>query len=155
MTSSTVHASAVLIGSKGLLIRGPSGSGKSFLADNLLLSAARRGNYAALVADDRVRLVPGGRRLIAEGPQTIHGRLEVWGFGITEMPAIRQARVHLIVDLAEPVDMERLPENSLTIEPLSGVDLPRIVCPARSSLEAARLIRWALRTLFPNAPDYI
>lgn len=155
MTSSTVHASAVLIGSKGLLIRGPSGSGKSFLADNLLLSAARRGNYAALVADDRVCLLSVDDRLIAEGPLTIRGKLEVRGFGIADMPAIRQCQLHLIVDLAEPDDMERLPENRLNHALLSGVDLPTVLCPARASKESMRLIRWALRTLFPKTPDYI
>ena len=33
---STIHASAVLAGTKAVLIRGPSGSGKSLLAWNLI-----------------------------------------------------------------------------------------------------------------------
>ena len=38
---STIHASAVLAGPKAILIRGPSGSGKSLLAWNLINAASR------------------------------------------------------------------------------------------------------------------
>jgi len=53
----TVHASAVRIGERAVLIRGPSGSGKSRLALELIL-AARTGVIAPaeLVGDDRVHL---------------------------------------------------------------------------------------------------
>ena len=39
--NSTIHASAVLVGAKAVLIRGPSGSGKSRLAWNLVTAATR------------------------------------------------------------------------------------------------------------------
>ena len=52
-----VHACAVLIGARALLIRGPAGSGKSRLALALIEAAeAGRLRFARLVADDRVRL---------------------------------------------------------------------------------------------------
>ena len=53
MTPKTVHASAVLIGARAVLIRGPSGSGKSQLALGLI-EAARGGAlaFARLVADE-------------------------------------------------------------------------------------------------------
>ena len=53
----TVHASAVLVGDRAVLIRGPSGSGKSRLAFDLIL-AGRSGQLppAILVGDDRVHL---------------------------------------------------------------------------------------------------
>ena len=54
MTSQmTVHASAVLVGDRAVLIRGPSGSGKSRLAFDLIL-AGRAGQIpaATLVGDE-------------------------------------------------------------------------------------------------------
>ena len=65
----TVHASAVLVGSRAVLIRGPSASGKSQLALELL-EAARTGvlRFAKLVADDRVHLEAVSGRLLARPP---------------------------------------------------------------------------------------
>ncbi len=53
----SVHACAVLIGARALLIRGPAGCGKSQLALNLI-AAAQSGllPFARLVGDDRIRL---------------------------------------------------------------------------------------------------
>ena len=53
----TIHASAVLVGPKAVLIRGPSGSGKSRLAWDLLI-AATQGlvPFARLVADASERM---------------------------------------------------------------------------------------------------
>ena len=63
MTKSTIHASAVLVGAKAALIRGPAGSGKSQLVWELLQSAAQGAlPFARLVADDRahVEAAPAG-----------------------------------------------------------------------------------------------
>ena len=61
-----MHASAVLVGDRAVLIRGPSGSGKSRLAFDLIL-AGRSGQIppAILVGDDRVHLDTSGENLIA------------------------------------------------------------------------------------------
>ncbi|HAP47058.1 MAG TPA: serine kinase, partial [Afipia sp.] len=50
----SIHASAVLAGDRAVLIRGPSGSGKSRLAFDLIL-AGRAGQLPAvtLIGDDR------------------------------------------------------------------------------------------------------
>ena len=52
----SIHASAVLVGTRAVLIRGPSGAGKSRLAFDLIL-AGRAGQIplAVLVGDDRER----------------------------------------------------------------------------------------------------
>ena len=54
--SGAVHASAVLVGERGVLIRGASGAGKSLMALALVERVRRDGGFAALVADDRVWL---------------------------------------------------------------------------------------------------
>ena len=56
----TIHAGAVGIGGRGLLILGPSGAGKSALALALMGLGAR------LVADDRVILRVEDGRLLAD-----------------------------------------------------------------------------------------
>jgi serine kinase of HPr protein (carbohydrate metabolism regulator) len=97
----TVHASAVLVGERAVLIRGAAGSGKSRLAW-ALLEAGRAGivPYARLVADDRLRIFAADRRLLAAAPETIRGMIEVRGLGVRRVDCEPLARVGLIVDLA-------------------------------------------------------
>jgi serine kinase of HPr protein (carbohydrate metabolism regulator) len=80
MTASTVHASAVLVGSRAVLIRGPSGSGKSRLAFDLIL-AGRSGLLppAVLVGDDRVHLDTSGGNLIVRPARELAGLIEIRG----------------------------------------------------------------------------
>ena len=97
----TVHASAVLVGARAFLIRGPAGSGKSQLALKLI-AAAQSGllPFARLVADDRIRLEPCHGRLLARGPDTLAGLIEVRGLGIRELPYESLAVVGGVIDLA-------------------------------------------------------
>ena len=78
----TVHASAVLVGARAVLIRGPSGSGKSRLVLDLI-DAARRGSldFARLVGDDRVHLETAGGRLLVRPAPALAGIIEVRGAG--------------------------------------------------------------------------
>ena len=74
----TLHASAVLVGPRAVLIRGPSGSGKSALVLGLL-EAADSGllPFARLVADDRVILSAHHGRLLVQAPEAIAGPTKV------------------------------------------------------------------------------
>ena len=78
----TVHASAVLIGARAVLIRGPSAAGKSRLALCLLL-AAQSGllPFARLVGDDRLHLEVHHERLLVRPPAALAGLIEVRGLG--------------------------------------------------------------------------
>jgi len=129
-----VHASAVLVGERALLIRGPAGSGKSRLAF-ALLAAARAGilPYARLVADDRVRIFAASGRLLAAAPKTIHGMIEMRGLGIRRVDCEPLALVGLVIDLGAR-DGARLPEASACESEILGIKLPRL--PIAASEEA-------------------
>ena len=80
-----VHANVVVVGEAGVLIRGPSGSGKSQLSIALIDEAEARGAYAALVADDRAHLSIEHGRLVARGAPGFEGVLEQRGEGLIRL----------------------------------------------------------------------
>ena len=132
----TIHGTAVTIDGAGVLLRGPSGSGKSDLALRLIDGGA------ALVADDRVVLSRHGDDVMAAVPETIAGKLEVRGLGIVRLPAAAAPPLRLVVDLVRPDDVERLPKTTETV--LLGVALPVLnLAPFEASAPAK--VRLALR----------
>lgn len=101
--ASQIHATAVAIGGVAVLLRGPSGSGKSDLALRLIQAGA------VLVADDRCDLSVARGRLFVSAPPAIRGLLEVRGLGILAMRHRAKAPVSLVVDLVKRGAVERLP----------------------------------------------
>jgi HPr kinase/phosphorylase len=148
----SVHASAVLVGNRAVLIRGPSGSGKSRLAFDLIL-AGRAGQIApaVLVGDDRVHLEasreqtkgqsPG--QLIVRPARQLAGLIEIRGLGIRRCDFAEEAIVGLVVDL-HAADAERLPPPQALMTRIQGVDLPRI--PVGAGYAALPLIAAELTT---------
>src|SRR5499425_3681006 len=122
----TIHASAVLVGARAVLIRGPAGSGKSRLALNLI-QAASNGVliFARLVADDRVHVQAIHDRLIARPPAALAGLLEVRGLGIQQLPYEPTAVVSWVVDL-DVVTPMRIPDDSWAHAVLAGVRIRRL-----------------------------
>lgn len=98
-----IHATTVAFGNRALAILGPSGSGKSGLALQLMALGAD------LVADDRTVLTRCGSRLCTAAPAALLGRIEARGLGILAAP-VREGPVPLgaAVDLAQS-ESERLP----------------------------------------------
>lgn len=92
---------------KGVLILGPSGSGKSSLALQLI------GLGAQLVSDDRTRLTAAHRQLTAEPPAAIAGLIEARGVGLLRVAHVTQARLALVVDMSEE-EHGRLPAARTT-----------------------------------------
>jgi len=99
-----VHGTTVAVDGAGVLLRGPSGSGKSDLALRLVDAGAR------LVADDQTELWRRGDTVMARSPATIAGQMEVRGIGILRFPHLAEAPLRLVVDLVLPDAVERLPE---------------------------------------------
>ena len=122
----SIHASAVLVGARAVLIRGPAGCGKSRLA-LALLAAAAQGlvRFARLVSDDRAELEPRHGRLLVRPPAPIRGLIEVRGLGVRRLPFEPLAVVGLVVDLGAS-DAQRLPLPHAREILLEGVSLPRL-----------------------------
>lgn len=140
----TIHASCVLVGEAGVLIRGASGSGKSVLAHMLLAEAALTGGFARLVCDDRVHVQPQHGRLLARAVPPLEGCLEVRGVGLLSVAHEAAAVVRLVVDCS-PDAPTRLPEPAEQTETIAGVALPRLALRFEPLL--ARIVAWRLRDL--------
>jgi hypothetical protein len=142
----SVHASAVLVGSRGVLIRGPAGSGKSRLA-LALIGAADAGliRFARLIGDDRVQLSASHGRLLVRPAAELAGLIEVRGLGICTLPHEPAAVLGWVIDLAAE-ESPRLPVGAATEAVIAGITLPRLavsaaVEPLPGTLAALRLDR--------------
>jgi serine kinase of HPr protein (carbohydrate metabolism regulator) len=89
---------------RGLLLTGPSGSGKSDLAFRLI----ERG--AQLVSDDQVEIVERGGHLTAAPPPAISGLLEVRGVGLVRVAVLPNVALALVLAMTSRNQVPRLPE---------------------------------------------
>lgn len=105
----TIHGTCVLVGGIGVLLRGPSGGGKSDVAVRLI------DDGALLVADDQVQVRMEQGRLMATAPEPLAGLIEVRGVGILPVPTADAAEIRLVVDLVSAERVERLPEPETVI----------------------------------------
>ena len=137
----TVHATCVDIDGLGVLLRGPSGSGKSDLALRLIDAGAQ------LVSDDYTVLEVRGDRLIGTAPQSIKGMLEVRGVGILPMPVKARSVIAMVADLVTDGEIERLPDPDAAV--IDGVVVPRIQV-APFEISAAAKVRLAAKKHAPR-----
>lgn len=140
-----VHATAIVVEGQGVLIRGPSGSGKSLLSLYLLDVYAARGREAKLVGDDRVDLERRGDSVILSPPANIAGLIELRGRGIVRREYAPSAALTLVVDLVP--ELVRMPEDTAFSTTLLGVEIARCPVPGAGiiPLEHQRLLIEAAR----------
>ena len=129
-----IHASALVLGEAGVLIRGPSGSGKSSLTLALLALAGDRKLFAALIGDDRVLIRVSGRQILVSGAPNVHGLIERRGYGVVRAPTEPCAVVRLVVDLSPGRGRgPRLPDEDALSVPFGEITLPRLAFDAASA----------------------
>lgn len=109
-----LHASAVSLDGRGTLIIGPSGSGKSSLALELMAFGC------TLVADDQVMVDRRVGGLWLSAPDVIANMIEARGVGLIRANA-DPARAALVVDLGT-TETERLPKAHTKV--IEGATLP-------------------------------
>ena len=133
-----IHATSVLISlgqdksqSHAILLRGPSGIGKSDLAFRLIDQDHK------LISDDQTVLKKEGERLIALPAPNIKGLLEVRGVGIVPVDTADKGEVHLIVDLQSPIQ-ERIPDPET--DTLLGIDIARAVIDPHDKMAVKKII---------------
>ena len=132
-----MHATALVLGTRGVIVSGASGLGKTSLALHLVERFATAGRFARIVSDDQVFLENRNGRLVCHAPAAIAGRVEVRGYGPTPVATERSCVVDLFVRLAEGA-APRLPERAFgTIE---GCRIEALTLAARDAPGAANAI---------------
>lgn len=101
-SAAMLHGTTVAFDNAGALIVGPSGSGKSSLALQLLAFGA------ALVSDDQTSITRRGDVLFASAPPAIAGRIEARGVGLLAVDAVHAVPLRLVIDM-DTVEKDRLP----------------------------------------------
>jgi HPr kinase/phosphorylase len=143
-----VHGTTVALGAQAILLRGPSGSGKSDLALRFLADSGRfpfPEQARWLVADDQTVLTANGGRIFVSVPATIAGMLEVRGVGLVRIPASNPApsglvTLRLVIDLVPASALERLPDTE-TVTEILGCSVP---CRHLAAFEPSAALKLAL-----------
>jgi HPr kinase/phosphorylase len=143
MTSSLIlHATSLVFCGQGILLRGPSGSGKSDLALRLI------DKEAILVADDNNIMSVEQDVLYAQAPSATAGLLEIRGVGLRCVPHVEKAAIDFCFDCVALGDIPRMPEESVV--DIAGVKIPLFkIYPFEVS--AVAKIRGVLQ--YPRAHD--
>jgi len=132
-----LHATAIAIDGAGVLLLGPSGSGKSDIALRLVDRAAK------LVSDDAVFVDCSGALPVLAAAPNIEDRLEVRGVGICVVKSIASAPLRLAVRLAAEYERLPLPGQTTTI---CGYEVPSFVLDP-FEMSAPIKLEFALRSV--------
>lgn len=138
--STNVHGTAIVVDGMGLLLVGPSGSGKSALAFDCLAEAGLRGLSSALVADDQVFLSRQNGQVIARRPDAIRGLIELRYSGIVTTDSVEEAELHFALMPVEGDRAARLPPDDERIVLAADIDLPVIRVPFWSRFPLALIL---------------
>ncbi|MEM7121030.1 MAG: HPr kinase/phosphatase C-terminal domain-containing protein [Pseudomonadota bacterium] len=128
-----IHGTSILVAGAGVLLRGPSGSGKSDLAFRLI-----EAGQAILVADDQTDLRPADGQLHATCPSKLAGLIEVRGVGILRRPHRTEVTIGLVIDLVSHDEVPRMPDALTTS--LEGVKLPHLSLCAFEASATAKVV---------------
>jgi len=136
--NNNLHGTAVILGDRGMFIRGKSGTGKTELALELLARVRVFGRFARLVSDDQVFVSTSNGRLLMTVPTTIAGLVEVRGLGPCSIVSQDKAIIDLIVTLIDPKEAERMPEPGFAT--INSVRLPELKLSSHNVHDAASVV---------------
>ena len=137
LMANILHGSAVAIGGNGVLLCGPSGSGKSDLALRLIDRGAK------LICDDILHIEHSNSLPQLACAPNIAGKIEVRGIGICSVEFVPSAPLRLIVQLTQ--DVERMPPANQSIN-IEGFSVPMLkLDPFQTS--SVLKVEWALRSV--------
>lgn len=123
------HGTCVQYGGKGILLIGPSGSGKSDAALQLIEKGA------TLVADDQTEIRLENGRLVACCPLAIQGKIEARGLGIITVPFLPETRLDFVIECTPSDKIERMPLKAVFW--IEGVPVLKfLLCPFEASFSA-------------------
>ncbi|EFF41623.1 HPr(Ser) kinase/phosphatase [Mycoplasmopsis alligatoris] len=142
-----VHGCLVLIGGVGVLIVGPSGSGKS----EATLDLIQRGHI--FIADDAVLIKDTGGHFVGSSPKITRNFLEVRGIGIIDIKytygitsVARNCEINLVVELVQKQhqnDLDRIGIGFLKY-PINKTYIKKIQIPVKDGGSTASLIEAAV-----------
>ncbi|WP_336287651.1 MULTISPECIES: HPr kinase/phosphatase C-terminal domain-containing protein [unclassified Bartonella] len=92
-----LHANCLQLGGKGLLIIGPSGSGKSALTISLLDRAGWSKREAKLISDDYTMLCVKNGKLHGYTPENLQGGIEIRGAGLYAIEFEKQTIIDCVI----------------------------------------------------------
>jgi len=123
------HATSVVFCGRGLLLMGPSGSGKSDLALRIMDAGG------SLISDDYTQLTVSNHQLFGSPPENIKGMMEVRGVGLLRVPYIRSTRLDVVITCDSIESIERMPQAIHT--EIEGIQLRQLsLYPFESSAVA-------------------
>ncbi len=128
----TQHGTLISIKNLGVLLLGPSAAGKSDLALRLTTSPSpflKEDMQAILVADDQVEIFTKHNennhiKLYGQAPASLAGLLEVRHLGIKTVSFMEKSEIHCAIKLKKYNEIERLPEDGLSLELVEGQSIP-------------------------------
>lgn len=133
-----VHATAVAIDGKGILIIGSSGSGKSDLAIHLI----DRG--AILISDDQVIVSRKQGKVTLNPPANIAGKIELYSLGIHEVEYASDLPLVMVVRLVDKSDRYPLDRQTYQILdfhlPLITLDSYRSTAPIKVEMALKQIV---------------
>ncbi len=106
METTRIHGTMISIDGQGVLLLGPSGSGKSDLALRMIDRGAK------LVADDQIFIAGGSEAPVCNPADRLEGLVEVRGLGIIRLPHAVNVPLRLILELVPAAAVPRLPDSA-------------------------------------------
>lgn len=146
-----MHGVLLQVYSRGVLITGESGIGKSEIALELI----KRGHI--LVADDRADVFRAHNRIYGEAPEILRGMLELRGIDLVNvvdmfgaMATVERTAIDCIINLQRWTGdnaFDRREFGTELTETIFGIDIPKMVIPVREGRSIAAVIEAAVSNI--------